>query len=207
VAGETRSTGARVAHWDGAYATKGSTRVSWYEPEPVVSLALVDALGVPRDARFVDVGGGASLLVDRLFERGFTDVTVLDVSSTALAEVEDRLGDAPVRLILVDVLSWRPDRRYEVWHDRAVFHFLVRESDRDAYRATLRAALGRDGLVVVGAFAEDGPKTCSGLRVSRYSAEALRDALGLELLDARRELHTTPGGAIQPFTWIAGRLG
>lgn len=199
----------RSRHWDDAYAERGAGAVSWYQAEPRLSLELIDALGVGRDAAVLDVGGGASLLVDELVERGFIDLAVLDLSKVALTKAQRRLGgSARVKWLHEDVLNWHPERRYDLWHDRAVFHFLVSELERDAYLQTLRSTLTRDGSVVLGTFAVDGPEICSGLPVDRYSAADLVQLLGptFQMLEARREEHTTPGGTIQPFTWVAGRM-
>jgi len=200
----------RARHWDDAYATRGGEGVSWYQPSPRVSLELTDVLGVPREAAVIDVGGGASRLVDELVGRGFSDVTVLDVSVMALGEVERRLpADAGVAVLQADVLEWHAPRRYDLWHDRAALHFLVDDGDRGRYLEALQAGLAPGGAVIVGAFAPDAPEQCSGLPVRRYSADDLAELLGstFELAESRREEHVTPFGAIQPFTWVAGRLG
>jgi trans-aconitate methyltransferase len=181
--------------------------VSWYQSAPRVSLELIETLGIDRDAAVIDVGGGASNLVDHLVEQGFRDVSVLDVSAVALAEGRRRLGDeAPVAWLREDLLGWEPTRRFDLWHDRAVFHFLVSPDDRERYLRILRSAIRDTGFVVLGTFAPDGPERCSGLPVTRYSVEDLAHLLRLDVLVTRREEHTTPGGAIQPFTWVAGRL-
>jgi SAM-dependent methyltransferase len=196
-------------HWDTAYSTRGVDGVSWYQAVPALSLELLEALDIPREAAVIDVGGGASFLVDELVARGFRDLTVLDLSASALDATRERLPDgAPVRFVQADLLEWEPDRRYDVWHDRAVFHFLVAASDRDRYVATLREAVVPRGTVIVGTFAEDGPELCSGLPVDRYSAADLSAALGdaFDVLETRREHHVTPRGAVQPFTWVAGSL-
>ena len=198
---------AGAEHWDTAYSTRGVEGVSWYQAVPAVSLELVEALGTPRDASVIDVGAGASFLVDELVARGFTDLTVVDLSTSALEAARRRLpADAPVRWVVADVLEWEPDRLYDLWHDRAVFHFLVAAFDRERYVATLRRAVAPDGKVIVGTFAEDGPEMCSGLPVSRYSAADLSAELGdaLDVLETRRERHVTPRGAVQPFTWVGG---
>jgi hypothetical protein len=203
------TTDERASHWDAAYAGRGTRSVSWYQGLPSASLDLIEALAIGRVAAVVDVGGGASLLADHLVERGFVDVSVLDVSAAALAEACRRLGDgAPVSWLHEDVLVWRPERRFVLWHDRAVFHFLVSSGDRDRYLQTLRSALGVEGFVVLGTFAPDGPVTCSGLPVARYSGADLADLLGdgFDLVEARREEHVTPKGMIQPYTWVAGRM-
>jgi SAM-dependent methyltransferase len=199
----------RADHWDAAYATRGLDGVSWFQAVPEVSLELVDALDVPRDAALIDVGAGASSFVSELLARGFQDLTLLDLSETALVAARRRLqADAPVRIVQADVLEWEPNRRYDLWHDRAVFHFLVASSDRDTYVETLRRAVTPGGKVIVGTFAEDGPEMCSGLPVDRYTAADLSAALGATFhpLETRRERHVTPRGAVQPFTWVAGTL-
>jgi SAM-dependent methyltransferase len=200
---------AGAEHWDAAYSTRGVEGVSWYQAVPEVSLELVDALRVPSDAAVIDVGGGASFLVDELMARGFRNLTVLDLSPAALDALRRRLpADAPVRGVQVDVLEWEPDRRYDLWHDRAVFHFLVDASNKDRYIETLTRAVAPGGSLIIGTFAEDGPEMCSGLSVSRYSAADLSAALGdaFDVLETRRESHVTPRGAVQPFTWVAGTL-
>lgn len=200
---------ARADHWEAAYSTRGVDGVSWYQAVPGVSLELVAALGVPRAGAVIDVGGGASWLVDELVARGIRDVTVLDLSASALEATRRRLpADVPVSWVEADVLVWEPERRFDLWHDRAVFHFLVAASDRERYVATMRRAVAPGGRVIVGAFAEDGPELCSGLPVCRYSGASLGAALGdaFELQETRRERHVTPRGAVQPFTWVAGSL-
>jgi hypothetical protein len=172
-------------------------------------LELIETLAIEREAALIDVGGGASSLVDHLIERGFSDLAVLDVSPAALAEGRRRLGaEAPVVWLCEDLLVWQPERRFDVWHDRAVFQFLVSPDERDTYLRTLRSAVGGNGFVVLGTFAADGPTSCSGLPVARYSAADLTELLGprFELLATRREEHTTPRGMIQPFAWVAGRI-
>ncbi len=203
------SEGALVEHWDRIYRQRGPSEVSWYQREPQVSLALLDGLGVTPDEAVVDVGGGASTLAACLLDRGFRDVTVIDLSDVALAEARGAMGEraGAVHWLQQDVLTWRPERRYRVWHDRAVFHFLVDEERRRTYLATVRASLANGGAVVMGAFAADGPEQCSGLPVRRYDPDDLAEAFGPDfcVLDVRREEHHTPGGGLQPFTWIAMR--
>jgi trans-aconitate methyltransferase len=168
---------------------------------------MIQTLGIDHMTPVIDVGGGASSLPDRLVAQGFSDVSVLDLSETALKEGRRRLGTATaVTWLHEDILTWRPARRFGLWHDRAVFHFLTDDGDRSNYLATISEALEPGSGIVMATFADDGPEHCSGLRVSRYSVEALLGVLGgrVTLVDARRELHTTPGGAVQPFTWVAG---
>jgi 2-polyprenyl-3-methyl-5-hydroxy-6-metoxy-1,4-benzoquinol methylase len=196
-----------AVHWDRLYSHQRPSTLSWYQENLAVSLALFDELGVRPDQAVVDIGGGASTLADSLLRRGFGDLSVLDVSQTALDQARQRLGNsaALVSWFREDVLAWRPQRRYAVWHDRAVFHFLVEESKREAYLATLHAALAPNASVVIGTFAADGPEQCSGLPVARYDPDGLAAVLGpdFDVLQRRHEEHVTPSGVIQPFTWIA----
>jgi rhodanese-related sulfurtransferase/SAM-dependent methyltransferase len=198
---------ARRQHWDRRYADAGATGVSWYQPEPAMSLALIGRLAVPRTAPVIDVGGGASLLVDELRARGYLDLSVLDVSSTALDIARHRLGDAaPVRWLCEDILNWQPQRRYGLWHDRAVFHFLTDAAEQTRYLDVMDQALGAGGALVMATFAVDGPERCSGLPVARYDASDLERLLdGFTVVDSRHEEHITPAGVIQPFTWIAAQ--
>lgn len=195
-------------HWDEVYGEQ-TTTLAWYQPHAAVSVELIGALGVAPEAAVVDVGGGASHLVDDLLGAGFTDVSVLDLSRGALGAARRRLGPAAanVKWLHQDLLAWEPARAYDVWHDRAVFHFLLHESDRARYRRVLRSALAPDGQVVIATFAPDGPTRCSGLPVARYGTDDLLAALGggFELLQTRTEQHVTPSGVVQPFTWVAAR--
>lgn len=196
------------ARWDATYKRRGAAGVSWYQAEPAVSLELIEATGVPHNAAIIDVGGGGSNLVDHLVGRGFTDISVLDISAVALAETRARLDTVEsVQWIHQDLLAFEPSRPYGLWHDRAVFHFLVAESDRDAYRDILLSSLAPAGLAVIGTFAADGPESCSGLPVARYSETDLVAALGARFTPVahRREEHRTPSGSIQPFTWVSVR--
>ena len=206
---EKRSTTEERARlWDKTYTNRGVQNVSWYQEEAAVSLELIDDLGLTPNAAVVDVGGGASSLAERLVARGFTDVSVLDVSAAALAEARERAGDnAPIQWLHEDLLLWQPERRYDLWHDRAVFHFFVDAADRATYLSTLVAGLGPGGAVIFGTFAADGPNVCSGLPAARYTSVELGAMLGMdfELVESRREEHVTPAGAMQPFTWIAAR--
>jgi SAM-dependent methyltransferase len=194
---------ARERHWDALYRRQAPTAVSWYQELPLLSLALIARTGIERTARIVDVGGGASTLVDRLLERGFTNVSVLDVAPTALAAAKARLGKGAHRVewIVADVTAWRPPQPYDLWHDRAVFHFLVDDRDRRAYAATLCAALAPGGHVIVATFALDGPERCSGLPVMRYGPESLASELGedFRLIESAPETHVTPAGVEQRF--------
>ena len=200
----SREPASDAAHWDGVYATRDVTQVSWFQREPAVSLRLIERHADPA-APLVDVGAGASLLVDRLLARHYRDVTILDVSAVALSGVAARLGEREgVHLVSGDVREWRPSRRYDLWHDRAVLHFLRDPVDQARYVATVDAALSSAGRVVLGVFAPDGPTHCSGLEVRRYDADDLAALFGAgyDLTWHEREEHHTPGGARQAFTWV-----
>lgn len=195
-------------HWDDVYTSRGTAGVSWFQAVPTLSMELIEALGITPDAAVVDVGGGASALVDHLVDRGFRDLTVLDLSETALEAGRRRIGTAaPVRWLHSDVLTWQPVRRFGLWHDRATFHFLVDETDRLRYLDVLTAGLEVGGALIMATFAEDGPDRCSGLPVARYSPEDLSRVVGAQfaITELRTETHVTPAGTVQPFTWVAGR--
>jgi SAM-dependent methyltransferase len=195
-------------HWDRAYGEGDQTR-SWFQSEPLASLRMFDAAGVTSAASVIDAGGGASTLADALLERGFTDVTVLDVSAAGLQAARERLGPAAerVRWVVADLLGWRAERTYQVWHDRAVLHFLTAETDRRHYLDALHAATAANAVAVFGTFAPDGPQRCSGLPVTRYGAADLAALLAGEWAPVAddREEHVTPAGVVQPFVWTALR--
>lgn len=192
-------------HWQAVYETKSATDVSWYEPVPQRSLELIEAAGLPPEAALVDVGGGASTLVDHLLTAGFGDITVLDVARAALEASKARLGSASDRVhwIAADVTAWQPPRRYDLWHDRAVFHFLVDVALRDEYLDVLKSALAPDGYVVMATFGPEGPTRCSGLDAQRYSAAELSEVLGsaFRLVRSEIEEHVTPSGHVQQFLY------
>ncbi len=201
-------TGLMSNHWDEVYDTRPIDAVSWYELEPVVSLELGEALGVTSDDAVLDVGAGASLYVDHLLRRGYHDLTVLDVSASAVQTLLARVACPLVRAVVSDVTSWESSRTFDVWHDREVLHFISPER-RALYFATLRRALSAHGAVIIGVFAPDGPTTCSGLSVTRYDAEGIMELLGdeFDLVEERRTVHVTPWGAPQSFQWVAARRG
>ena len=192
-------------HWDQVYSTKPETEVSWYQPRPERSLALIRSAAPDRNASLIDVGGGASHLVDELLSQGYSDVTVLDVSQAALNRSQERLGLMADKVvwIAVDITQWTPPRTWEVWHDRAVFHFLTETKDQDAYIAALRAGTKRGSLAVISTFALDGPERCSGLPVQRYSPATLAARIDgeFEMIIEASEPHKTPSGSTQNFAY------
>lgn len=193
-------------HWEKVYTTKATDAVSWFQPHAEVSLDLIKATGAGRDAAIIDVGGGASTLVDDLLASGYTDLTMLDLSAAALAAARSRLGamTSKVRWIEADITRAQlPANRYDIWHDRAVFHFLTAAEERAAYVQAVFRAVKPGGHVIVATFAEDGPDKCSGLPVMRYRADQLHDQFGeaFALLRHRKEAHHTPSGTVQQFVY------
>jgi trans-aconitate methyltransferase len=203
------SPASRQAHWQSVYTSKGEHEVSWFQESPEPSLALIKLAGATRGSAIIDIGGGASRLVDRLVGLDYADVTVLDLSTAALAAAQARLGrDAEkVRWIMADVTAWEPPRIYDIWHDRAAFHFLIEESERRAYVARLMQALQPGGHAIIATFAPDGPERCSGLPVMRYDATSLSETLGsaFVLLNSQSHEHATPWGTRQRFQFSSFR--
>jgi trans-aconitate methyltransferase len=194
----------RQAHWEKVYNTKRENELSWFQENPAPSLDLIAKAGATAASSVIDIGGGASRLVDALVENGFRNVTVLDLSDAALMAAKARLlGRAEqVRWVVADVTEWEPHGlAYDIWHDRAAFHFLTEERDRVAYVARLIKAVKPGGHAIIATFAPDGPERCSGLPVVRYDAESLRREVGdaLELIETLRHEHRTPWGSGQRF--------
>jgi SAM-dependent methyltransferase len=203
----------KKAHWENVYATKGERDVSWYQESPAPSLDLITLAGISSDASIIDIGGGASRLVDALVDKNFQRITVLDLSAAALDAARHRLGDKglgdkglgdkakDVEWVVADVTTWEPSKTYDLWHDRAAFHFLTDPADQSAYVDRLKKALKRGGCAIIGTFALDGPERCSGLPIVRYDAVSLSAMLGTDfkVIDAQRHDHTTPWGAVQRF--------
>ena len=192
-------------HWDEVYRLKAEQEVSWFQTEPGLSLELIREVGLAKHDPIVDVGAGASRLMDRLLAEGYTDLTAIDIAEAALQKTRARLGDAAARVnwFAADVTHWQPPRRYVLWHDRAVFHFLTEAADREAYRRTLESALRPRGIAIIASFALDGPERCSGLPVQRYSPASLAAELGagFSLVAQRSESHNTPAGKLQLFQY------
>ena len=193
----------RKAHWDTVYGEKSEAQLSWHQEDPRVSLELIEMAGATANSSVIDVGGGTSRLADALLAMGLSDITVLDLSQVALDVARDRLGRAgeTVKWISTDITTWDADRKYDLWHDRAVFHFLVEAAERAAYLDRLARGVGIGGHAIIATFAPDGPETCSGLPVARYSPGDLAELLGdsFEPVAHRHHLHQTPWGKSQSF--------
>ena len=195
-------------HWDDVFRTKPRTDVSWFEAEPTTSLELVRSVTTPS-AAVIDVGAGTADLARRLASDGYQDITVLDISAIAIDSMAALFTDIDHKpnFVVADVTKWLPGRTYDVWHDRAVFHFMVTEEMRNDYRATLTRAVHPGGFAIIGAFAEDGPEQCSGITVARQSAESIAAffSTDFELVRSFDRIHRTPRGVDQHFAWVTLR--
>ncbi len=200
------SSTSRKTHWEQVYQDKPVDQVSWFQREPRRSLELIEASGMSKDAPIIDVGAGASVLVDQLLLNGYTDLSVLDISKNALDISKRRLGNRAIDVawLVDDVTEFQPGRSYALWHDRAVFHFLTDPSQQSAYRSALMRALASGGQAIIGTFAVDGPLRCSGLEIAQYDAVSMQVVMGADftLLQESRESHVTPAGSIQNFAWF-----
>ena len=196
-------------HWDTVYREKDLTRVGWYEGRPDVSLDFIAGAGYGPDARILDVGAGASALVDHLLDAGHANVGALDISAAALEVTKKRLGDRSglVEWFVTDVTDFESPHRWDVWHDRAVLHFLTEPEQRDRYRRSLEAGVEEGGAIVLGTFGPDGPTRCSGLDVRRYGVGDMQDWLGKSFILERQERveHATPSGELQQFQFCLFR--
>jgi trans-aconitate methyltransferase len=195
----------RKSHWEKIHQSKALQELSWYQSIPEPSLRMFRELGVQPTAKVIDIGGGDSLLVDHLLEQGFSDLSVLDISEAALEKTKSRLGRqaAKVKWIVADVTAFEPEEHFDVWHDRAVFHFLLKEEEISRYVQSAHKSLSPYGLLIVGTFSDQGPEKCSGLPVRRYSESALADCFSqyFEKLNAVYCDHITPSGAVQNFVF------
>jgi SAM-dependent methyltransferase len=201
----------RKEHWEQVYSSKPADRLGWYKPRLQTSLDWISALGLEPDTPVIDIGGGASTLIDDLLGQGFSAITVLDIAEPALALLRTRLGDkaAVVNWLCGDITSMElPEDAFGLWHDRAVFHFLTEASDRERYKANLTRSLRSGGHLIIGTFAPEAPPKCSGLPVQRYNLELLCDTLGdeFELQRHRKEMHITPGGVEQMYLYCEFRF-
>ena len=195
-------------HWQQIYLSKKADEASWFQSEAEVSRRLITTHAAVTEA-VIDIGAGQSLLVDHLVLDGFSDVTVMDISEVAVSAVQERLANESHRVsfVVADVRTWLPTKMFDLWHDRAVFHFMTSKADVDAYLAVVSKAVRPGGVAVIGTFAEDGPTQCSGLDVRRYSPPQLANTFSdfFELEDSESEEHVTPSGVVQHFTWVTLR--
>ncbi len=196
----------RKTHWDNIYRDKSPLEVSWYQKEPALSLQLIEHTGFSSEAAIIDIGGGASLLVDRLYARGFRHLAVLDISGIAINQAKQRLGPVAehIQWFETDVTRFEPPHGFDIWHDRAVFHFLTRRDDRRHYVATLRQSLKPAGNLILAAFAIGGPTRCSGLDIVQYDHAKLARELGegFSLAEQISETHLTPDNQKQLFAYF-----
>jgi SAM-dependent methyltransferase len=197
----------RKKHWENIYSTKELENCSWFQPTPVTSLELITTSGIPRSAKIIDIGGGDSFLVDNLLKEGFTDLTILDISETALERAKKRLGSnaEKVKWIVGDAANFMPLEKYDLWHDRAAFHFLTAEKEVNNYVMTAKNALKEEGILIVSTFSETGPKKCSGIEIKQYSGEGLSRVFenGFKRLKCLNIDHPTPFNTFQNFTFCS----
>lgn len=200
----------RTSHWQAVYREKDESQLSWHQDDPTISLELCELAGVDSDTSVIDIGGGTSRFAARLIELGLHDVSVLDVSEAALERSRLQLGSLSKQVVWIsaDVTTWTPERTFDLWHDRAVFHFLVDAGDRVAYRDQMRRYLRPGGHAIIATFALDGPEKCSGLPVIRYDPEQLSLELGdaFTMVAHRRQVHRTPWGSPQSFQYSLFRM-
>ena len=195
----------RKEHWEHIYSDKKSTEVSWYQQHPEISLELIKSTGVEKSARIIDIGGGASTLVDYLLSTGYENISVLDISRSAIEQAKQRLGEHENRIqwLEKDITTYVAKQKFDLWHDRAVFHFLTDAEDRLSYVKTISSSLRSGAHAIIATFNIDGPEKCSGLEIVRYSPESLSAVFSenFQLLETRIEEHKTPGGATQSFVY------
>ena len=197
----------RKKHWENIYTNKRLDEVSWYQPKPTTSIEFITQSGLPKNAKIIDVGGGDSLLTDHLLELGYTDITVLDISEAALERAKKRLGKKAglVTWIVADAAHFEPSGKYDIWHDRAAFHFLTEENEINHYIQTIKKHLNKNGLLVVGTFSEQGPDKCSGIEIKKYSETSLSKRLQkfFEKIRCITVDHITPFNTIQNFLFCS----
>tara|TARA_B110001454_G_scaffold99631_1_gene94134 strand:+ start:206 stop:820 length:615 start_codon:yes stop_codon:yes gene_type:complete len=192
-------------HWEKIYSTKEIDGVSWYQETPTTSLNIIDSLKLNLNTSIIDIGAGKSFLADNLLDLGYNDITILDISRNALNEVARRAGkkNHKIKCIESNVIDLSSGQKYDVWHDRAVFHFITDNQEREKYLDLLNSSLNKDGCLIIGTFSEDGPLKCSGLEVQRYSVKDLRELLkpNFKFIDGFKEIHDTPFNTSQSFTF------
>lgn len=195
----------RKTHWEKIYRSKKLEEVSWYQPTPKISLEFIAAASLPKNAKIIDVGGGDSFLVDYLLDLGFTDISVLDISENALLRAQKRLGARAdqVTWMVSDILEFKPQQSYDLWHDRAAFHFLTTETEIEKYVSIASKAVANQGHLIIGTFATDGPEKCSGIRIQQYSDALLSNQFStyFDRISCRTETHKTPFDTTQNFVF------
>lgn len=197
----------RKNHWEKIYQTKELKDVSWFQPTPETSLNFFKQFAIPTTAKIIDIGGGDSHLVDHLLALGYQDISVLDISEAAINRAKQRLGDKAkyVHWIVADITAFKPTDKYDFWHDRAAFHFLTSESEISAYIETAQQSIKSTGILVIGTFSEQGPKTCSGIDIKQYSEISLTNRFksSFEKTYCITVDHKTPSGSIQNFVFCS----
>jgi len=193
-------------HWETIYKTKQPDEVSWTQEVPAASLAFIHQFQITKNAKIIDIGGGDSNLVDFLLAEGYTDLSVLDISEAAIRRAQERLGKQAQKVtwIVCDILDFKPKEKYDVWHDRAAFHFQTEPAKIDAYLNIVKNAV--DGMVIIGTFSTDGPTKCSGLEIKQYNEDGMKAKFiqsDFKNLECKREDHITPSGAVQNFVFAA----
>ncbi len=199
----------RKQHWESIYQTRQLTEVSWYQPTPEISLELIQQFNVPLNAKIIDVGGGDSFLVDHLLNLGYLNITVLDISEAAIKRAKKRLGDRSktVKWIIADAATFEPEETYDLWHDRAAFHFLTDEKEIESYQETASNFISTTGILLIGTFSDHGPKKCSGLVIRQYSEKSLSECFGsaFNKIKCFTTDHKTPSGSVQNFIFCSFR--
>lgn len=197
----------RKNHWETIYQTKQLNEVSWFQPTPETSLSFFKTLNIPTAAKIIDIGGGDSFLVDHLLDLGFEDITVLDISKTALERAKNRLGNRAnkVKWVVADAATFKPTEQYDFWHDRAAFHFLTNDDEVANYVKTVSQAIAPNGYLIIGTFSEQGPKKCSGIDIKQYSENSLSQLFytGFKKLNCFTVEHQTPFNTVQQFVFCS----
>lgn len=201
----------RAKHWDTIYKTKALTEVSWYQPTPQTALRFIKELNLPKESSVLDIGGGDSLLVDNLLDMGFSDLTVLDISEAAIKRAQKRLGENSkyVKWIVSDIVEFKPTMNYDLWYDRATFHFLTKQQEVSTYVKTASESLGNKGKMIIGTFSEQGPETCSGIQIKQYSEKTLPEVFApyFKKLECSCLDHKTPFDTLQNFVFCKFEKG
>lgn len=199
----------KKSHWENIYKTKDLKDVSWYQPTPTTSLEFLKELNIPTSAKIIDVGGGDGFLVDHLLDLGYTDISVLDISASALERAKIRLGvkAEKVKWIIADISTFQPTIKYDVWHDRAAFHFLTQEEEINNYIETVQNNVEENGVLIIGTFSENGPEKCSGIAIKQYSETSLSDRFAqyFKKINCKYVDHPTPFNTVQNFVFCSFR--